>query len=222
MALPTLLLILARPSVPGRTGTSAGIRAGTGNTAPYRRLNRRAISRATSTCAALSRPTGTAVALTARMSAACSTGYPSSANGISCLPASRAISFRLGMRSRRGTVTRLDSSRLISATSGTADCRKNTERVEHHVGGVAAHRGDVLPAVLRGEHVQVGDDEEALVPLVQPDPVGQAADVVAQVQPPGRAVPGQHAWCHRPPAGVCGGRDGQGLSGHDLLLVVRS
>jgi hypothetical protein len=40
--------------------------------------------------------------------------------------------------------------------------------------------------------VQVGDDEEALVPAVQPDPVGQAAGIVAEVQPPGRPVPGKH------------------------------
>src|SRR5260370_26450818 len=51
---------------------------------------------------------------------------------------------------------------------------------------------DVPWAVLSGEHVQVGDDEKALVTAVQADPVGQAAGIVPEMEPPGRPVTGEH------------------------------
>ncbi len=44
-----------------------------------------------------------------------------------------------------------------------------------------------------GEHLVVGDDQEQLhAQPLEPDPVLQGAEVVAQVQLPGRPVPGEH------------------------------
>ena len=48
-----------------------------------------------------------------------------------------------------------------------------------------------------GQHVQVGDDEEALVLVLQAHAVAQAAHVVAQVQPAGGPVAGQDAFSGR-------------------------
>ena len=64
------------PSIPGTTATSSRIIAsGMLNTGAYWWLNLIAMSRVTSRCCFWSRPTGTVVAFTARMSAAISTGY---------------------------------------------------------------------------------------------------------------------------------------------------
>ena len=49
--------------------------------------------------------------------------------------------------------------------------------------------------VAGGQHVPVGDEEEALVAVLQLHPVAQRAVVVAEVQPPGRP----HAREHAPP-----------------------
>ena len=64
--------------------------------------------------------------------------------------------------------------------------------VEDHVAGVGTDLVDVGAGVLRREHVQVGDDEERLVLLLQPDPVLDAADEVTEVQLARGPVSGEH------------------------------
>ena len=65
--------------------------------------------------------------------------------------------------------------------------------VQHHAARVIGHLRDVLFAVLGGQHVQVGDDEIALVLMLQAHAVAQAAHVVPQVQAAGRPVAGENA-----------------------------
>ncbi len=69
--------------------------------------------------------------------------------------------------------------------------------VEHHLAGVGRDLVDVGAGVLGGEHVQISDDEPGLVLVLQLDPVGDAAHVVAQVQLSGGPVTGEHPLiCH--------------------------
>jgi hypothetical protein len=49
--------------------------------------------------------------------------------------------------------------------------------------------------VLGGQGVPVGDEEQAGVLVLQPDPVLQHPVVVAQVQAAGRAHPGEDSFC---------------------------
>ena len=63
--------------------------------------------------------------------------------------------------------------------------------VDEHVADVLLQLRGVL--VAGGEHVPVGDEEEALVLVLQLHPVAQRAVVVAEVQPAGGAHAGQHA-----------------------------
>jgi hypothetical protein len=49
--------------------------------------------------------------------------------------------------------------------------------------------------VLGGQRVPVGDEEEAGILVLQPDPVLQHAVVVAEMQAAGRAHPGEDSFC---------------------------
>ena len=62
--------------------------------------------------------------------------------------------------------------------------------VDHHVPDVLAHRTGFV--VVGGERVPVGDEEIALVLVLEPHPVLQHAPVVSEMQLPGRTHPGNH------------------------------
>ena len=68
------------------------------------------------------------------------------------------------------------------------------EPVDDHVVDVVLERRGVL--VVRGEGVQVGDDEEAVVFVLQAYPVLQRTVVVAEVQGAGGAHAGQDSGAH--------------------------
>ena len=67
-----------RPSVPVTLGISVSLASGSGKTGPKALLKRRATSRVSSMCGTWSIPTGTQRVLYIKMSADCSSGYPSS------------------------------------------------------------------------------------------------------------------------------------------------
>ena len=60
--------------------------------------------------------------------------------------------------------------------------------------GVLGDLQNALLVRLGGQHVQVGDQEEALVLVLQRQPVAVAADIVAEMQLAGRPVAGQDAF----------------------------
>ena len=74
---------------------------------------------------------------------------------------------------------------------GDPGIQAGRQPVDDDVLDVLLEPGGVL--VPGGEHVPVGDEEEALVLVLQIDPVAQCPVVVAQVQAAGRAHAGQHA-----------------------------
>lgn len=65
--------------------------------------------------------------------------------------------------------------------------------VEHQVADVLRDLGDIFTGRLGGEHVQVGDNEEALVALLERYAVGKRTDIVAEVELAGGAVAGEDA-----------------------------
>ncbi len=65
------------------------------------------------------------------------------------------------------------------------------EVVEDHLKRVLLHHARV--GVVGGQRVPVGDEEEAVVLVLQVDPVAQGADVVAEVQLAGGSHAAQHA-----------------------------
>ena len=112
------------------------------------------------------------------------------------------MSFRLGRRCRCGHRDQALEQR-VELVDAAAEPRLQVERrllrvdagaehVEHGVAGVVADRVDRLPRGPGGQHVQVRDDEEALVVVLQADAVLDGADVVAEVELAGGAVAGQH------------------------------
>ena len=68
------------------------------------------------------------------------------------------------------------------------------EVVEHVPRTLSAQGLDVLLLGLGGEGVEVGDDEEALVLVLEADAVREAADVVAEVELAGGAVAREYAF----------------------------
>ena len=63
------------------------------------------------------------------------------------------------------------------------------EPVGRHLDRVLWHLRGVEPV---GEQVPVGGEVEALVRVLQRDPVGERPEVIPQVQPPARSHPRQH------------------------------
>ena len=82
----------------------------------------------------------------------------------------------------------------LEEDGGLGRVNARAEVVQHHAAGVIRGRVDVFPAVLGGQHVQVGDDEVALVFVLQAHAVAQAAHVMPQVQPAGGTVAGEDAF----------------------------
>ena len=108
-------------------------------------------------------------------------------------------SLYVGTRSSQPSGVIIDSSRCSSACSGTWDWTNSVATPGFRPGGevVDEHLPDVLlqlrgVLVARGQHVPVGDEEEALVLVLQLDPVAQRAVVVAEVQRPGGPHAGEH------------------------------
>jgi hypothetical protein len=66
--------------------------------------------------------------------------------------------------------------------------------VEYHAPGILRDGLDVLLFRLGREHVQIGNDEVALVFVLQAHPIAQATHIMAQVHAPGRAVACQHSF----------------------------
>src|SRR5690606_24929748 len=63
--------------------------------------------------------------------------------------------------------------------------------VEHHLAHVTGDLRDRFLLRLRRERVQVSDDEEALVLVLQPYAIPDAAQPVTEVQPPRRPLAGR-------------------------------
>ena len=68
------------------------------------------------------------------------------------------------------------------------------EIVEHGRADVVGQGFDVFLLGLGGEGVEVGDDEEALVLVLQSDAVGEGTDVMAEVEFAGRAIAREDAF----------------------------
>jgi hypothetical protein len=79
----------------------------------------------------------------------------------------------------------------VDGAAGRVDA--DAQQVEHDVADAAGQLGDLLALRTRGQRVEVGDDEEALVAVLQRDAALQRADQVPEVERPGRAVAGQQA-----------------------------
>ena len=109
MALPSDLLILLLPSMPGsRCVADKSGRASISTGRSARRLTARTISLVCSIMGSWSAPTGTTVARKPAMSAAWLTGYMRKPAGRSrAKPRCRISSRMVGLRSRRETVTKL-------------------------------------------------------------------------------------------------------------------
>src|SRR3989304_8506740 len=75
-----------------------------------------------------------------------------------------------------------------SSALGVQPCR---QPVDHHFADVLLDAGGVL--VIGGEHVQVGDEEIAIVVILHACPLFQRAHQVADVPRPRGAVPGEDA-----------------------------
>ena len=72
----------------------------------------------------------------------------------------------------------------LRVEAGGQKIQRHFQRVGRNARGVG---------VVGGQRVQVGDEEVALVLVLQLDPVGQRAHVVAQVQLAGGAHAAEHA-----------------------------
>ena len=131
MALPSDLLILLLPSMPGsRCVADKSARASTNTARPARRFSARTISLVCSIIGTWSSPTGMTVARKPAMSADWLTGYMRKPAGMSrAKPRWRISSRMVGLRSRRATVTRFKNRTVSSASSGMADCSAIAERL---------------------------------------------------------------------------------------------
>ena len=107
----------------------------------------------------------------------------------------------MGLRSSRATVTRLEKKTVSSAISGTSDWTKIVRRWDRcpRPGSRAPPRATLSRTFcgvveVVGQRLHVGQQDVAVVFVLQAHAVGQRADVVPQVQRAGRPVAGQYSF----------------------------
>jgi len=65
--------------------------------------------------------------------------------------------------------------------------------VENHVMGMSRDVHNIVVGVAGRQHVYVGEQEVALIVLMQPDPILNSSDIVSEVELAGRSVTGEQA-----------------------------
>ena len=99
------------------------------------------------------------------------------------------------------------SSQASSACAGTEDCTTIREcvridtRGEKQRGKFADLGAQFIGLLINRDRVQIDDAEDAFVIVLDPDPVSERAQIIADVQVAGRLHARQNAWNHE------GGKD---------------
>jgi len=96
---------------------------------------------------------------------------------------------RQHLQQDRQVIDRGHAGLQVDGAAGRVDA--DAQEVEHHAAHQARELGDLLALRAGRQRVQVGDDDEALVAVLERDPVLQGADQVAEVQRTGRAIAGE-------------------------------
>ena len=197
IALPRLLLIFV-PSVPSSSGASDSSASGTGNTAPYRSLNRRADQPGQLDVRQLVLPDwyqrGLAEQDVRRLMDGVGEHQPAHAGlsrvGDLVLHRRVALELRDGDQAEEGEQQLVQGRyRAMREDDRTGWVNAAGQVIQHEAGHVLI---EALGAVPVGQYLIVGDQHEDLGPeVLQPDPVVDRAEVVPEVQRPGRPVPGQ-------------------------------